>query len=83
LADGGFLSEGAEMKLTGTLSERRRALRETSQLSFVQRDEFCKLLLSSKKMIRSDEPRASVRGLLDVETGRRYLIEQENLFGGV
>ena len=70
------------MKLIGTLSERRRTLRESTKLDFVQRDEFCKLLLSSKKLVRADEPRASVRGLLDVETGKRYLIEQENLLGG-
>jgi len=69
------------MRMTGTLNERRRTLRERSELRFVQRDEFCKLLLSSKKLIRSDEPGASVRGLLDLETGKRYLIEQENLFG--
>jgi hypothetical protein len=66
--------------MTGTLIERRQSLRKHAELSFVHRDEFCKLLLSSRKMIRSDEPRASVRGLLDLETGERYLIEQENLF---
>jgi len=69
------------MRMTGTLIERRRTLHESSEFHFVHRDEFCKLLLSSKKLVRSDEPRASLRGLLDLETGMRYLIEQENLFG--
>jgi hypothetical protein len=62
------------------LSERRRALRERPDLKFVHRDEFCKLLLSNKKLIRSDEPAVCLRGLLDVESGERYLIEQEELF---
>jgi hypothetical protein len=31
-------------------------------------------------MVRSDEPDLNVRGLLDMETGTRFLIEQEKLF---
>jgi hypothetical protein len=64
------------------LRERRQALRQRPGLTFVHRDEFCELLLSFKKLIRSDEPGMSVRGLLDVESGERYLIEQEELFAG-
>ena len=64
-----------------SLQERRRALREQPGLTFVHRDEFCELLLSFKRMIRSDEPDVNVRGLLDVESGIRYLIEQERLAG--
>lgn len=59
----------------------RRELRERSENSFVQRDEFCRLLLSCRKMVRSDEPAVLVRGLLDLKTGIRFLIEQENLLG--
>ena len=62
--------------------EGRQALREQPGLRFVERDEFCELLLSCKKLIRSDEPSARLRGLLDVESGERYLIEQEELFVG-
>lgn len=65
-----------------TLSERRRALRTRPGLTFVHRDEYFELLLGFKKMIRSDEPGVSVRGLLDVESGERFLIEQEELFAG-
>jgi hypothetical protein len=43
-----------------------------------KRDEFCKLLLSSRKVIRCDETTA--RGLLDVATGERLLIKEEKLF---
>jgi len=68
------------MTLTESIHERRRALREGSDDRFVQRDEFCRLLLSTKRMVRSDEPRVQIRGLLDMETGTRFLIEQEKLF---
>jgi len=66
---------------TESICLERKALRERTENSFVQRDEFCRLLLSGRKMIRSDEPALSVRGLLDLNTGARFLIEQENLFG--
>jgi hypothetical protein len=49
---------------------------------FVRRDEFCQLLLSFKKLVRSDEPARHIRGLLDVTSGVRYLIKQEELFTG-
>jgi hypothetical protein len=58
----------------------RRELRQQPRQRFVARDEFCDLLLSFKKLTRSDEPDMSVRGLLDVQSGQRYLIEQEKLF---
>jgi len=69
------------MMLTETLDERRRAMRERSEFTFVQRDEFCRLLLSTRRMVRSDEPDVNVRGLMDTESGARFLIEQEKLFG--
>ncbi len=68
------------MMLLETIDERRRAMREHSEFTIVQREEFCRLLLSSRRMVRSDEPDVHVRGLLDTETGARFLIEQEKLF---
>jgi hypothetical protein len=62
-----------------TLRERRRALREQPGLTFVQREEFCELLLSNRRLVRSDERSIHIRGLLDPETGERFLIEQERL----
>jgi hypothetical protein len=32
-------------------------------------------------MVRSDEAALNVRGPLDLKTGTRFLIEDENLFG--
>jgi hypothetical protein len=70
------------MTFNETIKERRSALRQRPGFTFVHRDEFCRLLLSCKKLVRSDEPAVSVRGLLDVQSGERYLIEQEKLFAG-
>lgn len=68
------------MVLTETLDERRAALRDSADYTFVQRDEFCRLLLSSRRLVRSDEPRLKMRGLMDLDTGDRFFIEQEKLF---
>lgn len=74
------------MMLTQTLDNRpfdirrRRAKRESLPGTFVPRDEFCRLLLSSRRMVRSDERDKHICGLLDTETGARFLIEQEKLF---
>ena len=63
-----------------SVMEQRRTMRQRPGLVFVDRNEFCELLLSFKKLVRSDEPAVSIRGLLDVESGERYVIGQEDLF---
>ena len=47
---------------------------------FVQRNEFVSMLLGRRKLVRSDSKGGAVRGLLDVRTGKRYLIEEEALW---
>jgi hypothetical protein len=68
------------MVLTETLGERRVAMRDASPYTLVQREEFCRLLLSTRRLVRSDEPRLRMRGLMDLDTGARFCIEQEKLF---
>jgi hypothetical protein len=46
----------------------------------VKRDEFFGLLTSLRKFVRADDPGACVRGVLDLDTGERFIIEQEQLF---
>jgi len=46
---------------------------------FVEADEFCDLAISVKKLRRSDNSEAGLRGLVEVETGVRYLIEERRL----
>jgi hypothetical protein len=57
----------------------RRATNEYLDSKFVQPSEFLSLLLSRRELIRSDDIRRDVRGLLDVRTGQRFLVRQENL----
>jgi hypothetical protein len=68
------------MMLTERIDGSRRAMRDRAEFTYVQREEFCRLLLSTRRMVRSDEPDLNVRGLLDTETGARFLIQQEKLF---
>jgi hypothetical protein len=61
--------------------DKKHSLRNSTSATFVRREEFCRLLLSFKKLIRSDEPADRIRGLTDVESGERYLIKHDELFG--
>jgi hypothetical protein len=74
-----FAEQVPIMAFTETLQAERIAMRQRPGLTFVDRDEFCRLLLSFRKLIRDDEPSVRARGLLDVRSGERYLIEQERL----
>jgi hypothetical protein len=62
------------------LEERRRKLRLRANCRFVDRREFCQLLVSNRKLLRVDDSRADVHGLWEPATGARYLIESEKLF---
>lgn len=46
---------------------------------FVERDEFCMLAISCRKLERYDDTGAELRGLLDPSTGTLYWIEEERL----
>lgn len=47
---------------------------------FVDADEFCSLAISSRNLQRSDDAGAALRGLFEVDTGIRYVIEERRLF---
>jgi hypothetical protein len=64
------------------LEERRRKLKARANCRFVDRGEFCRLLVSYRKLLRVDDAGADVHGLLEPSTGARYLIETEKLFSG-
>ncbi len=52
---------------------------ERRDLTFVQPEEYCRLLLSWRKMTRVDEANSDFCGLLDLQSGKRYLIERQRL----
>jgi hypothetical protein len=64
---------------TKPIHEQRRLLRERPGCRFVESEEFYRLLLGFKKLIRADETALKIRGLLDEESGTRIFIEQEKL----
>ena len=58
----------------------RDELRVQVDVRFVDRDEFCGLLISRASLSRCDIPNARIRGVFNASTGLRYLIEEELLF---
>jgi hypothetical protein len=58
----------------------QRMMQACHDSRFVPPDEFLSLLLGRRKLVRSDSKDWTVRGLLDVQTGERYLIEEEALW---
>lgn len=46
----------------------------------VDRSQFCQLALSTKKLVRSDEPSAGLRGLLDPRSGELFVIDEQVLY---
>jgi hypothetical protein len=63
-----------------TSPERTHTLTPQGNSRHVDRDEFCMLLTCRRKLIRANDRRAGVWGLLDPLTGERFLIEEERLF---
>jgi hypothetical protein len=47
---------------------------------FVSAAEFRQLIISHRKLERADVPRAALRGLLDPQTGARFVTEDEKLY---
>lgn len=74
---------GAVKSSRGSLEglERKRVLlRGRSDCRFLEPDEFCQLLVSRRRLWRADDGSAEVQGVLEPETGVRFLIERERLF---
>jgi hypothetical protein len=43
-------------------------------------DDHCRMTISARKLVRSDDRAAGLRGLKDLETGERFFINEEDLF---
>jgi hypothetical protein len=61
-------------------SERRQELRLVPNCHFTDRHQFCALLTSRGRMARFNDDTAAVRGIVDLDSGERYVIEVEKLF---
>ena len=53
--------------------------RTFTQSKFATRDEFCDLLVASRKVIRADVPAKGLFGLIDLATRTRFLIAKSEL----
>lgn len=58
----------------------RQKLQGQDDIKFVDRFEFSKLLVSFRRLERSDVGKARIHGLRDPLSGIRYLIEEEKLY---
>jgi hypothetical protein len=67
------------MQLSRSYHDTPHVMRTLLDSEFVPTNKFFRLLLCRRKMVRSDNSAGSVRGLLDQQTGRRYLIEDKVL----
>ncbi len=62
-----------------TIVAARRKLREQPNSRFVSSTEYRNLLLSRSRLQRSFDSAARVCSLVETDTGRRFLIEEEYL----
>ncbi|MGD9853841.1 MAG: hypothetical protein AB7U20_02725 [Planctomycetaceae bacterium] len=60
--------------------ERRQQLFIQDNCQFVEPCEFLDYATSRHHLLRSNELEAGIHGLLDPETGMRFLVEEEKLF---
>ncbi len=59
--------------------EQRRRLAAQPDVTFVDRDQFVALSVSTRCLVRADVPSAGLRGLRDTRDGQRFFIEEEKL----
>ncbi|WP_145368000.1 hypothetical protein [Maioricimonas rarisocia] len=61
------------------LESRRNELRNCSDCEFVEPEEFLQRAVSREPLMRADDPTASLLGLIELATGRRFVIEAEKM----
>ena len=74
-----YRKKESPMVPTNLESKEQRSIRSGSVSRFVDSNEFCRLLLGFKKLVRADNPAQGLRGLFDEESNILYLIEQDQL----
>jgi hypothetical protein len=75
-----FVAEGnSTMAAISRSGELRRAKPTCLHANFVEPDEFLRLLLSRRVLVRSDRSEGNIRGLLEPTTGQHFLIEHVRL----
>jgi hypothetical protein len=65
--------------LTSQLEHFRAAWRQRADCTFVEPDEFARLVTSCCLLVRADDWESQLLGVLDRETGQRFLVERERI----
>ncbi len=65
------------------IAELRKRLKHEDKCVFLDRSSYCELAISNRLLVRADWPEAAIRGMMEPDTGRRFLIEDEKLFVGL
>ena len=55
------------------------AIEDNADARFVNKEEYFRLLVGFRRLVRADDAEKNLRGLLDEETGTRYMIHEEEL----
>ena len=63
-----------------SIQARRQKKRTEPNHQFVDPYEFQSLAVSTRRLVRADDPAAGLRGLLDIDTGTCFVTEEERLF---
>jgi len=69
-----------EQLIRETLGQGTTTVDQRAQSRHVERDEFCMLLTSRRKLVRANDRSAGIWGLVDPQTGERFLIDEKRLF---
>ena len=69
----------ADLVTRGSLHERRRRLTSQKSYRHVDPNEFRALVISTRRLIRADDPASELRGVIDPESGTRFVTESEGL----
>lgn len=56
---------------------------ESIQPTFVAPEDFHRLAISNRQLDRRDDRRAGLRGLVDVETGEWFVVEEDRLYASL
>ena len=69
----------AEEMFGESMDQPRLGFKLTQNARFIEPEQFVRLLVSRKKLVRVDDKTAGIRGLFEPSTGKRFFIEEEKL----
>ncbi len=68
------------LEMNSDIGHKRQLLRNEPNCQIVSREEYCRLAISHRQLVRCNEPKARMYGMAEPITGWRFFIEAEKLF---